>query len=440
MSPTLPSFAPFPEAPWRDHIVPVEWESCLSTWLALIEAYLSLPEDDLLRHIKQDESITSFLSSCISEIAASSAAILGTSRTSALLLRQCFLLCSRLLHLPSPPSQLLRWEFLSDLSRIYGKKNAGPPIQAASQTPDAETSLQGLKKTLIQSLDYGIKGDLALVEVRLKRLNQLIHVSPHVAAFFLAGSDFLDGLISCFKIMNPPLRKAIVTTTYLCLIGLTEGDSPKYSMLTDQLYSLKAAADAHQAGPLNANDSMVAELVTATPILKQVQHRLEQSDTGLARIKAVITSLEGFRKPGPSTRPKRLIKRKIDKGKGIMTEDPIDLPGEMRVHRMSQITQIQDLFPDLGSAFVSQLLDEYGNNTEQTIAHLLEESLPPHLAGADRSKELSVCLLVFSTVFANEAIDHLSAREGKVMISLPGQHPHRSQYATMSSMAMSWIN
>ncbi|KAI3318078.1 hypothetical protein HD806DRAFT_323393 [Xylariaceae sp. AK1471] len=386
---TLPSFAPFPEAPWRDHIVPVEWEACLSAWLALAEAYLSLPEHDLIRHIKHDESIASFQVFFIKEIAASGTTIIGSSQTAALLLRQCFLLCSRLLRLPSPPPRLLTWEFLSDFSRVYGKKNAGSPVEAASQKPDTETSLQALKKSLILSLDSGIKGDLTILEMRLKRLNHLIHASPNVAAFFLAGTDFLDGLVSCFKIMNPPLRKAIITTTYLCLIGLTEGDSPKYSTLADQLYSLKSAADAHKTGHLNANDSMVVELVTVTPILKQIRHRLEHSDTGFTRSKPVITALEAYRKPGASVRPKRLTKRKIDKGKGIMTEEELDLPGEMRVHRMSQVSQIQDLFPDLGSGFISKLLDEYGDNTEQVIAHLLEDSLPLHLAGADRTRELS---------------------------------------------------
>lgn len=437
MSPTLPSFAPFPEAPWRDHIVPVEWESCLSTWLALTEAYLSLPESDLLRHIKQDESITSFQSSFVKEIAVSGTTILGSSQTAALLLRQCFLLCSRLLHLSSTPSRLLAWEFLSDFSRVYGKKNAAQLVQAVSQKPEAEASLQGLKKSLIRLLDSGVKGDLTSLETSLKRLNHLIHTSPHVAAFFLAGSDFLDGLVSCFRVMNPPLRKTIVTTAYLCLIGLTEGDSPKNSTLADQLYSLKAAADAHKAGPLNANDSMVAELVTVTPILKQVQQRLEQSDTGITRIKPVITALEGYRKPGASVRPKHLIKRKVDKGKGIMVDDPDDLPREIRVHRMSQISQIQDLFPELGSGFVSQLLDEYSDNTEQVVAHLLEDSLPSHLAGADRTRELSVLAAVFAIVFANEAADHLSAHGGKAMTLPLGQRLLRFPHAIMPSMMMS---
>ncbi|KAI2622036.1 hypothetical protein GGS21DRAFT_541627 [Xylaria nigripes] len=390
MSSKLPSFAPFPEAPWRDHIVPAEWEVCLSTWLSLTEAYLSLSNDDLARHIKQDESIANFLRSLVQELAGFGTAILGSSGTAALLLRRCFHLTSRLLQSSSPPSHLLTWEFLSDLSRVFGKKKAGPPVQAASQTPEAESSLQGLKKSLILSLNAGINGDLILLELRLKRLNHLIYTSPHVAAFFPAGSDFLDGLISCFTMMNPPLRKTIITTTYLCLIGLTEGHSPKYSMLTDQFYSLKIAAEAHKVGPLNANDSMVAELVTATPILKQVRHRFEQTGTTLARVNSVITALEGYRKPDPSVRPKRLVKRKVDKGKGVMAEeDELGPLGEMRVHQMSQISQIQDLFPDLGSGFISQLLDEYGDNTEQIVAHLLEDSLPPHLAGADRTRNLS---------------------------------------------------
>ncbi|ORY67128.1 uncharacterized protein BCR38DRAFT_338097 [Pseudomassariella vexata] len=391
MAATLPPFAPFPEAAWRDHLAPEEWESCLSTWLLLAEAYLSLSEAELSRISSKDESLTPYLVSFMKETATSGVGILGTSPSASTLLRKCFLLTSRLLRLSSAPSSLLQWEFLSHFSRIYGKKRASPVLAAVfkktGETP--ETSLHALKKYLIISLDDGIKGDLRITEMRLKRLNHLIHVSPDTASFFLAGSDFLDGLVSCYKIMNPPLRKTIITTAYLCLIGLTEGSSPMYSMLTDQLYSLKTAADAHKAGPINANDSMVAELVTVTPILKQVQHRLDESVSTATRMKSVITALEGFRKPGGKVRPKKLVKRKIDKGKGVANVEDDDQAGDMHVHRMSQISQIQDLFPDLGSGFISSLLDEYEDSTEQVISHLLEESHPPHLANADRTKELS---------------------------------------------------
>ncbi|KAI0379529.1 hypothetical protein F5Y04DRAFT_130424 [Hypomontagnella monticulosa] len=385
----LPPFATFPEAPWRDHIVPEEWEACLSNWIALAEAHLSLPENQFASLSVKDESVSPFLISFMRETASNGIGILGTSQPAQLLFRQCFLLVARLLRSPSPPLSLLQWEFLSDFCRLYSKKRASTLVNWVSQKLQVTNSLNSLKKSLITTLDSGLKGDLKTLESSLKRLNHLIHASPEIAAFFLAGSDFLDGLINCYKIMNPPLRKVIVTTAYLCLIGLTEGEPPNFSMLTDQLYSLKSAADSHKAGPLNANDSMVAELVTVTPILKQVQHRLEESGSSTARWKSVINALEGFRKPGGNVRPKKLVKRKVDKGKGVMTEGDDKALGEMKIHRMSQISQIQDLFPTLGSGFVSKLLDEYGDDTEQVIAHLLEDDLPSHLATADRTKELS---------------------------------------------------
>lgn len=384
----LPPFAAFPEAPWRDHIVPEEWEACLSNWITLAEFHLSLSDDNFSLSTK-NESLPSFLTSFMREAASNGAAVLGTSQPARVLFRQCFLLASRCLHIPSPPHSLLEWEFLSDFCRVYSKRRTSSLISEVANKPQLTTSLNALKKWLILTLDSGLKGDLKTLEARLKRLNHLIHASPDVASFFMAGSDFIDGLISCFKIMNPPLRKAIVTTAYLCLIGLTEGDSPNFSMLTDQLYSLKVAAESHKAGILNVNDSMVAELVTTTPILKQVQRRLEESGSTTTRWRSVITTLEGFKKPGGNIRPKRLIKRKIDKGKGVMTEED-EVPGEMRMHRMTQISQIQDLFSDLGSGFISKLLDEYGDDTEQVIAHLLEDDLPPYLASADRTKELFV--------------------------------------------------
>ncbi|KAI1139449.1 hypothetical protein F5Y05DRAFT_347688 [Hypoxylon sp. FL0543] len=385
---TLPPFAPFPEGPWRDHIVPEEWEACLSNWIALAEAHLSLPNNRFAHQSSKDESLLSFLVSFVRDVSSNGVAILGPSRLAKHLLRQCFLLVARFLRTPSPPLPLLQWEFLSDLCRLYSKRRTSALINQVSQKSQVITSLNALKKSLIVALDAGLKGGLKILESRLKRLNHLIHASFEVAAFFLAGSDFLDGLISCYKIMNPPLRKVIVTTAYLSLVGLTEGDSPKFSMLTDQLYSLKVAAESHKTGPLNANDSMVAELVTVTPILKQVQRRFDESGSSTTRVKSVVAALEGFRKPSGNIKPKRPIKRKIDKGKGAMTEDD-EVPGEMRVHRMSQISQIQDLFPNLGSGFVSKLLDEYGDDTEQVIAHLLEDTLPPHLATADRAEELS---------------------------------------------------
>ncbi|KAE9369619.1 hypothetical protein N431DRAFT_493407 [Stipitochalara longipes BDJ] len=385
----FPPLVPFPEAAWREHIVPEEWEACLDAWLALAGAHLSLSNADFSRISAKDESLPAFLTSYVEQIALShDKSPLGNVHKTRQLRKQCFLLSHRLLDIDHPPDSLLGWEFLADLSKIYGKDHGNKVVSLAwkQHLTSLEPSLASLKTFLINELDAGLKGDLKAAESQLKQLNHLLHASPEVAAFFMAGSDFVDSLISCYKLMNPPLRKAIVSTLYLCLIGLTEGEKPNFSSLVDQLYSLKAAAEAHKAGPTNINDSLVAELVTETPVLKQVQQRIETSGSGSSRAKSVLTALASFRKAGGSSRPRRLIKRKINKGKGVAIE--VDAYTSVHVHRMSLVSQVQDLFPDLGSGFVVKLLDEYGDEVEQVISHLLEGSLPAHLESADRSEEL----------------------------------------------------
>lgn len=387
----LPAFALFPLEAWRAQLVPEEWTACLDAWLALIASHLSLPDSEFLSISTKDESLTTFLSSFTRETALGGTSILGSSQSAKRLLRDCFQLTTRILQSSSPPGELTQWEFLADLSRVYGKRKVAGLLSSLSESSKTQldASLAGLKKFLIKNLDAGLQGgDLKGIESCLDRVNGLIDASPDVASLFLAGSDFLDGLINCYKIMNPPLRKVIIATTYLCLVGIAEGQ--KISSLTDQLYSLKAAADAHKAGPLNVNDSLVAELVTSTPILQQLERRIALSDNASSRTKSVLKDLATFKKAGGGmAKPKRLVKRKVDKGKGLEEFDATQLQQEMHIHRMSQISQIQDLFPGIGSGFVSKLLDEYNDNNEQVIAHLLEDSLPPHLRDADRSEELA---------------------------------------------------
>ena len=385
----FPPMVPFPEAAWREHIVPEEWEACLDAWLALAGAHLSLSNADFVRVSSKDESLPAFLTSYAEQTALShDKTPLGNVHKTRQLRKQCFLLSHRLLDAEHPSDSLLHWEFLADLSKIYGKDHGNKVVSLVWKRHllSLEPSLASLKTSLIKELDAGLKGDLKTAELQLKRLNHLLHASAEVAAFFMAGSDFVDSLISCYKIMNPPLRKIIVSTLYLCLVGLTEGEKPNFSALVDQLYSLKAAAEAHKAGSTNVNDSLIAELVTDTPVLKQVQQKIEASGSGSSRAKSVLTALGAFRKAGGSSRPQRLIKRKINKGKGVSIE--VDGYTSIHVHRMSLVSQVQDLFPDLGSGFVVKLLDEYGDNVEQVISHLLEGSLPAHLEDADRSEEL----------------------------------------------------
>ncbi|KAK0666637.1 hypothetical protein QBC41DRAFT_366769 [Cercophora samala] len=393
MAPRLPAFALFPLSAWRDQLLADEWTTCLDAWVALIDSHLSLSDADFTSVSAKDESLPTFLTSFTRETAQNGVGILGSSPSAKRLLRDTYQLITKLLQSSAPPSNLAQWDFLSDVSTVYGKKKTTILLDTLSPSSQSylETSLAGLKKFLIKNLDADLSGgDLSGIQSRLERVNNLIHASPFVAEYFLAGSDFLDGLLSCYKITNPPLRRSLISTLYVCLIGLA--DAQKVGPLTDHLYSLKTAADTHKSGPLNVNDSLVAELVTSTPLLQQLSRKLDPNTS--SRTTSVISSLATFKKPTSSTlfppKPKRLIKRKIDKGKSLaLPGDDQDQDQEIHIHRLSSISQIQDLFPELGSGFISKLLDEYHDSTEQVIAHLLEGSLPPHLSSLDRSEDLS---------------------------------------------------
>ena len=381
----LPSFVAYPSASWRRSLTTQEWETLQSAWCSLSQIYLGLSDTDLQKALKESDSSVAFVSSVVREASSTGG---DPHPPSPALLKAAFLLSSRIIRLKST-SALLDFSFLANLAKVHPKRITAPVLSQAfaAHTTAIETSLTALKKTLIRELDAGIKGDLKLAESRLAQLNSLLHASPHTCTFFLAGSDFFDALVVGYRVMNPPLRKVILTTVYLCLIGLTETSPPKWSMLNDELFSLKAAADAHKQGPLNVNDSLVPELVTSTPILKTLLRRAEATGSATDNLKKRIDALAPFKK-GAMVRPKRLVRRKVDKGKGKETHQ--DVQTDMHVHRMSQITQVQDLFPDLGAGFVSKCLDEYGDDVEQVVSNLLGESLPPHLAGADRNEPLYV--------------------------------------------------
>lgn len=382
----LRPFIPFPDSAARRRLSPETIDSMGELWTTLCYALLGLSDKDFRSTAKNDdEPIEAFLLNFVEEVAQDGVGGLGTRP--AQLLKAVFQLSKKLLTTPSPPPQLLAFPFIADFAKIFPKKHTTSVISRLFQehTVAVESSLSSLKKLLIPHLDAGIKGDLKLVEAQLVRLNPLLHISPEACTLFLAGSDFVDGLVTCYRVMNPPLRKAIITTMYLCLVGLLETEPPKLSMLGDQLYALTLAADAHKAGPINANDSSVSDLVTNTPLLKLILRKTEATGVASDNLKKRITALESF-KSGAMVRPKRLKRRKVDKGKVKATQNEVD--AEMHVHRMSQITQVQDLFPDLGAGFVSRCLEEYGEDVELVVANLLGESLPAQLANADRTEPL----------------------------------------------------
>ncbi|KAL9000877.1 MAG: hypothetical protein Q9169_000632 [Polycauliona sp. 2 TL-2023] len=153
---------------------------------------------------------------------------------------------------------------------------------------------------------------------------------------------------------------------------------PKFSTLLDHLYDLKSS---------KKGDPLLTALCTTTPFVRKLKSQVTGPEA--ARAERLIHELSLLRGTNAS-QPKRSkpSRNHASKGKGIQMDEHehTALRGDVHVHRMSLVAHVQDLFPDLGSGFISTLLDEYNNDTEQVTACLLDDSLPPHLKSMDHSK------------------------------------------------------
>ncbi|QDS71279.1 hypothetical protein FKW77_001057 [Venturia effusa] len=370
MVPPLPQFAPFPPPSFRRELVPEEWAACLDSWVTLSQAHLRLPDSAFSDSVEAKSSgLVHFLESYFEQSSHHS-----TLAESALR-KEAFLLVHRTLGLVSPPQSLLKQSFLSNVCRTYPKSLELQKLLSSlwrRKGPEIEMDFQRSRKILIQELD---SGNIDIVEANMRSLAPLLHCSPDAARFFMIGSDLLDSINAVFPKTEPAIQRNLTLFTYLGLASLTSEEQPNLSLLSDHLYSLKSSSSSK-----TEQKSLLSDLASNTPLVDRVKISAKGNAVGKAR--KIEALLDEFR----TSKSKKPIRRKIEKGKERVTETSAQ--GEMHMHRMSLITQIQDLFPDLGSGFITKLLDEYAENVEQVIAHLLEDSLPPHLQSLDRSSQL----------------------------------------------------
>jgi activating signal cointegrator complex subunit 2 len=380
---SLPHFASFPDAKVRKSILPNEWQIYLDSWTSLAELYLRLGDQEFSAAIKEQDSVTQFLLSFFHELALDD----ELASKVASLRKRTFFLLHRILSKEDIPATLLSWSTLSDICHAYAKSEQFRTLLQGSwrrKGAAIEKSLQTAKTSLIRNLESKRPEE---AEKTLDRIAPLLLASPDASIFMLTGSDFLDSLLAAYPQVPQPMQKKLVNTAYLGLTAALEGPKPNYSLLSDHLYSLKSSEEQDQKKE-PGKKTLVADLVTNTPLLEKIRGNATTPEA--ARVKNTAASLSAFRQSSLA-RPKKLIRRKVDKGKAKADQDSYghgSFTGEVHVHRMSMISQIQDLFPDLGAGFIVKCLDEYNDDIEQVTAHLLEDSLPPHLSEADRSEKL----------------------------------------------------
>jgi activating signal cointegrator complex subunit 2 len=396
---SLPAFAEVPSPQAQVRLPPEEWQACIDSWIVLAELQLRLPDDDWQKSVGNGERhLVGFLRSYF--LAVSRPALypqLCSNKEASQLRRLCFLLSHRALSTNPVPDGLLDWQYLISICSVFPRSEELKKLLSSAWKRRADivdSHIQREKKTQIKLLDEGKLDDMGLV---MQHAIPLLHQMPDIAAFLLTGSDLLDSIDGACRRSEASFRKVATIYVYLGLLGLLTCSQPSVSALSDHLYSLKSSSKVDQP-------SLVADIATNTPLIQRIRHVVGAQDAARA---TKLEKLLGEYRQLANARPKRLVRRKINKGKGPVGDDfDHGTTGGVHVHRMSLITQVQDLFPELGSGFIVKLLDEYNDNVEQVTAHLLDDSLPAHLSGLDRSMQLS-------TTFAEEPsglASHLAPR------------------------------
>ncbi|GAB7361307.1 hypothetical protein MBLNU230_g1364t1 [Neophaeotheca triangularis] len=386
--------APYPPSEIRLALGSEEWEVCLDTWLSMLQYRLRLPSKQTSA---SSGNASGFLVSYYHELVHHGQSDQSQNNPKSRSLHSlAFRLSAKNLLETKVPEGLLTWEFLCNFTRVHSKTSVLQRLYDRLWKLHAESlrnTFQQRKDALTRTMD---SSNVESLLEPLTQLASLVRASPDTGAFFMAGSDFLDGLMATFDKSQgtPSLQKAVPVISHLCLLSLTRMEPPNTSLLTDQLYSLKTHTDRNPK-----SHSLLNELVTNSSLLTKL--RRSTNGSGTERLLGLLNTLETYRSPSQAKK-RRPSRRKSSKGKGKQRDED---GGELHMHRMSLVTQVQDLFSDLGAGFILKLLNEYNDDVEQATAHLLDESLPSHLASADRAESAPIYPSDRRTT-----IDHLAPR------------------------------
>lgn len=379
----LPPFASFPPANIRSEIPPEEWQGYLESWVLLAKSNLLLSAVEFSQQIAKDPSIVEFLLSYIGENAASNENSKNQSESAKRLRRESFLILHRILIGVNPvPMALLEWASLGDFAIIYHtSKSLMELLESIWDREDLvnNTSMQKSKAYMIQLIGKGADKDTPKetpdLELALRRVACLLKVSYQYGQFLMLGSDFLDSLSNAYENASYDFQTRAEIIGCLCLTSLLDSRKPKFSTLIDHVYELYKASH---------HESLCKGIFSNTPLLLRMREQLKGPEK--ERAKKLMADLSEF-----ESTTKKTVWRSIDKGKG-RAEDVYGHGAleNVHAHKLSLVTQIHDLFPDLGSELVVTLLDEYNEDVEQVIAHLLDDSLPPHLKHLRRNEEFNL--------------------------------------------------
>lgn len=383
----FPPLAPVPSPAVRRTIPSDDWEACLDAWMMLLGIRLNASDQQFKAVASEDLPAISFLDSFYQYAAAGDSGLQAGPKARQLR-KLCFLATRRyLLGLSNPPEGLLNWQLLGNLCCCYPSSNALKTSLSTAWDMHHEQispSIEKAKSQVTSQLFLGGKSADSKIISDIRRLTILASVLPPCGQVLMAGSDFLDTLVEAYETQpREELRKILVANVYVGLVSLLKEPSTNLSLLLDQLFGLKAGAGVGTPR-MKKEATLLSDLVCSSDLLQRLEKYLASHPQ--KRGDDLLASLRAYQMETKPLHHRYQRRKKIDKGKGVST-GPL-IPEELHAHKMSLVSQVQDLFPDLGSAFVVRLLDIYNDNPETVISHLLDDSLPQEIQSLDRSEQL----------------------------------------------------
>lgn len=384
----------FPPPEIRNQIP--EWEEvCISSWTVVCAKFLTLPANLFTSAFESTATspIVGFLTSYVETISLIDRVPeehWKLKPDAQQLQRSVFLLIHRIFsQCRVPPEPLLQWSFLGRFCRIYRHQKALSEVIERTWNTHSEilnASLQKYKDVLTTRFE-SLKSDSMHDDPLRTALIPLIRACPSAGTYLLVGSDFFDSAISAYGKLSEVDRPKILLLSYFMLLAPLQARDANQSLLRDHLFTLRADAEKADNGK-SKQHTLLSDLVTETPLYSQLRRQGARS-ADFSKVVTLVQSLEEFRRPY-SSRVKTFRQTKVEKGKNRESalSEEADASNGIHVHRMSKISQIQDLFPNLGSGFVLNLLEEYNDNVEQITMHLLEDTLPANLKHLDRTQNL----------------------------------------------------
>ena len=388
----LPAIAPYPPASLQKRLATSDWEASLDAWISLTTLHLRTADAQFRLTSIKDGSLHRFL---VSYMAEAYLTLMGQDQNdhkARTLRRNVFLLGHRILSQTRPvPPSLLHWTFLGHLSHVYQGNLALRPLLSSIWNENRAAIDSQLLETgseLLQAL-------LSPQAVSNSRLDELLHglmlffkPCPQAAEHFLAGSEMVDAISTCYGEWPDDTRRRALKFTYCGLMSLLDGVQPRISVVLDHLYSLKNASDSGDKSE-KERGVLIMDLVSCTPLLSKLEALAQGPSAG--RVRSIFSSLQklkvsSLQSQGGMAGDDHRTRKRMGK-LPIHTRDR-SFSNEMHIHRMNLVSQIQDLFPDLGTGFVVRLLDEYNDDVETATANLLDDALPPRLRAADQQEEL----------------------------------------------------